>query len=155
MKCKHAKKMISQYMDDELSPSRKSDIESHIRSCASCRDALDEARALHLLFSSAERFAAPYGFAARVLANLGEKEAPRIPRLLGFRPLFLRAAQAALAVVVMTIGIVSGSLLLTERTDSLGQTAVQETFSIDLFQATPPGSIGGIYNTLMRPSYEK
>ena len=155
MKCRHVKKMISQYLDDELSPSRKREIESHIRCCASCRDALEEAQTLHGLFSSAERFPAPYGFAARVLANLDEKEASRIPSLLGFRPLFLRAAQVALALVVMTIGILSGSLLLTERTDRLGQTALQESFSIDLFQATPPGSIGGIYNTLMRPSYEK
>jgi len=142
-------------MDDELSPRRKRDLESHTHSCASCKDALEEARALHVLLSSAERFPAPYGFATRVMANLDEKEALRIPRLPGFRPLVFKAAQVALALAVMTIGIVSGSLLLTERTDGLGQTAVQETFSIDLFQATPPGSIGGIYNTLMRPSYEK
>jgi hypothetical protein len=69
--------------------------------------------------------------------------------------LVFRAAQVVLALVVMTIGIVSGSVLLTERTERFGQTAVQETFSIDLFQATPPGSIGGIYNTLMRPGYEE
>ena len=152
MKCKHAKKMISQYVDDELSPTRKRDIESHIRSCASCRDRLEEARDLHMLLSSAERFPAPYGFATRVLATLNEKKASRIPRLLGFRPLIFRAAQVALAIIVMTIGIISGSLLHTERPDRLGQTAVQESFSIELFQATPPGSIGGIYNTLMRPS---
>jgi anti-sigma factor RsiW len=155
MKCRHAKKMISQYVDDELSPRRKRDLESHIRSCASCKDALEEARALHVLLSAAERFPAPYGFATRVLANLDEKEASQVPRLPGFRPLVFRAAQVALALVVMTIGTVSGSLLLTERNDRLGQTAVQETFSIDLFQATPPDSIGGIYNTLMRPDYEK
>ena len=155
MKCRHVKKMISQYLDDELSLSRKREIESHIRCCASCRDGLEETRALHVLFSSAERFPAPYGFATRVLANLGEKEAHRIPSLPGFTPLIFRTAQVALALVVMTIGIVSGSLLLTARMDRPGQTAVQETFSIDLFQATPPGSIGGIYNTLMRPSYEK
>jgi anti-sigma factor RsiW len=155
MKCRHAKKMISPYVDDELSPRRKRDFESHIRSCASCRDGLQEARALHLLFSSAERFPAPYGFAARVMATLGEKEASRMPGLPGFRPLVFRAAQVVLALVVMTIGIVSGSVLLTERTERFGQTAVQETFSIDLFQATPPGSIGGIYNTLMRPGYEE
>ena len=55
----------------------------------------------------------------------------------------------------MTIGIISGNLLLPERTDPIGQTAVQETFSLDLFQAMPPDSIGGIYGTLMRPSHEK
>jgi anti-sigma factor RsiW len=155
MKCRHAKKMISQYVDDELTPRRKRDFEVHILSCTSCRDALEEARALHMLFSSAERFPAPYGFATRVMANLDGKGASRIPSFLGFRPLIFRAAQVALALVVMAIGIVSGSLLLTERTDRLGQTVVQESFSIDLFQATPPGSIGGIYNTLMRPGYEE
>ena len=147
--------MISQYLDDELSLSRKREIESHIRCCASCRDGLEETRALHVLFSSAERFPAPYGFAARVLANLDEKEASRSRSHLGFRPLFLRTAQVVLALLVMTIGIISGNLLLPERTPPIGQTAVQQTFSLDLFQATPPDSIGGIYNTLMRLGYEK
>ena len=147
--------MISQYVDDELSPSRKRDIESHIRSCGSCRDGLEQTRALHVLFSSAERFPAPYGFAARVLASLDEKEASRIRSLFGFRLLFIRTAQVAFALLVMTIGIFSGNLLLPERKTPSGQTAVQQTFSLDLFQATPPDSIGGIYNTLMRLGYEK
>jgi anti-sigma factor RsiW len=155
MKCRHVRKLISQYIDDELSLNEKKDFDSHTRSCASCREGLEETRTLHQLFASAERFPAPYGFAARVLANLDEKEASRVRRLFGFRPLFLRAAQVAFALVVMTIGIVSGNLLLTERTDHIEQTAVQETFSLDLFQATPADSIGGIYNTLMRPSHER
>jgi anti-sigma factor RsiW len=155
MKCRHVRKMIPQYVDDRLSPSRKRDIESHIESCGSCKDKLEDARALHVLFSSAERFQAPYGFAARVLASLDEKEASRIRSLLGFRPLFLRAAQVVLVLLVMTIGIISGNLLAPERTPPTGQTAVQQTFSLDLFQAAPPDSIGGIYNTLMRGSHEK
>jgi anti-sigma factor RsiW len=155
MKCKHAKKMISQYMDDALSPDEKKDIDSHIRSCASCSEALEETRALHQMFDSVRRFPAPHGFATRVLADLEEKEGSHVLGLFGFRPLFLRAAQVAFALVIMTIGIVSGNLLLVERTEPIGQTAVQETFSLDLFQATPPDSIGGIYNTLMRPSHER
>jgi predicted anti-sigma-YlaC factor YlaD len=146
MKCRHARKMISQYIDEELSPDEKKDFESHIQSCASCKEELEETRALHQLFASAKRFAAPYGFATRVLANLEEKER---------RPFLLRTAQVAFALVIMTIGIISGNLLLAERADHIGQTAVQETFSLDLFQATPPGSIGGIYDTLMRPSHER
>jgi hypothetical protein len=55
----------------------------------------------------------------------------------------------------MTLGVISGNMLLPETTEHIGQTAVQETFSLDLFQATPPGSIGGIYSTLMRPSHEE
>jgi anti-sigma factor RsiW len=147
--------MISQYVDDELSLDEKKDFDSHIESCASCREGLEETRALHRLFASAQRFPAPYGFATKVLANLEEKEGSRLRSLLSVRPFFLRAAQVTFALVVMTIGIISGNLLLAERTDPIGQTAVQETFSLDLFQATPPDSIGGIYNTLMRPSHER
>jgi anti-sigma factor RsiW len=155
MKCRHAKKMISQYMDGELSPDEKKGFDSHVRSCASCKESLEETRALHRLFASARRFPAPYGFAARVLANLEEKEGSRLRGLLSIRPLFLRAAQVAFALVVMTIGIISGNLLLAERSNPGGQAAVQETFSLDLFQATPHDSIGGIYVTLMRPNHER
>ena len=155
MKCRRAEAFISQYVDGELSPDKKKDFESHILRCASCSNALKEIRALHELFASARRFPAPYGFATRVLANLGEKDRSRAERIFGFRPFFLRAAQVAFALVVMTLGVVSGNMLLPERTEHIGQAAVQETFSLDLFQATPPGSIGGIYNTLMRPTHER
>jgi anti-sigma factor RsiW len=155
MKCRHARKLISQYVDDELTPDEKRDFDSHIQSCVSCRKELEETQALHELFASAQRFPAPYGFATRVLANLEEKEQSRARRIFSFRPFFLRTAQVAFAIIVMTVGIISGNLLLPESTDHIGQTAVQEIFSLDLFQATPPGSMGGIYNTLMRPSNEK
>jgi anti-sigma factor RsiW len=146
MKCRHARKMISRYVDDELGLEEKKGFTSHIQSCALCREELEETQALHRIFASARRFPAPYGFATRVLANLEERER---------RPFFLRFAQVAAALVVMAIGIISGNVLLAERTNPVGQTAVQETFSLDLFQATPPDSIGGIYNTLMRPSHER
>lgn len=155
MKCRHARKMISQYVDDELTPDERRDFDSHIKGCASCRNELEETGALHELFASARRFPAPYGFSTRALANLDEKERSREGRFFGFRPLFLRAAQVAVALVVMTIGVISGNLLLAERTDPIGQTAVQETFSLDLFQATPPDSIGGVYMSLMGASNER
>jgi anti-sigma factor RsiW len=73
MKCRHARKSISQYVDNELTPDERKDFDSHIRSCDSCRNELKETQALHELFASAQRFPAPYGFATRVLANLEEK----------------------------------------------------------------------------------
>jgi anti-sigma factor RsiW len=155
MKCRHIRKRISQYIDEDLTPDEKKDFDSHIQGCASCRQELEETRSLHQMFASAPKFPAPYGFATRVLANLEEKEGSRARGLLGFRPFLLRAVQVALALVVVTFGIISGNLLLAERTDHIGQAAVEETFSLDLFQATPPDSIGGIYNTLMRPSHER
>jgi anti-sigma factor RsiW len=154
MKYRHVKKMISRYVDDELTPEEKKDFGAHIRSCASCREELEETRTLHRLFASAQRFSAPYGFSTRVMANLDEKEGSRARGILGFRPLFFRTAQVAFALAVIAIGVIAGNLLLAEKTDHIGQTAIQETFSLDLFQATPPDSIGGIYNTLMRSDYE-
>jgi anti-sigma factor RsiW len=155
MKCRRVKKMISQYVDDELALDEKKDFDSHIQGCAPCREALEETQALHQLFASAERFPAPYGFSERVLTNLEEKEGSQVLGLFVFRPFLLRTAQVAFALVVMTLGVISGNMLLGERTDQIVQTAVQQTFSLDLFQATPPGSIGGIYNTLMESRHEK
>jgi anti-sigma factor RsiW len=155
MRCWHARKMISRYVDNELSPDEKKAFDSHLHRCPSCRQGLEEARALHGMFVSARRFPAPYGFATRVLANLEEKREERLGRLVSIRPFFLRAAQVTSVLVIMTIGIISGNLLLAERTEPVGQRAVQQTFSLDLFQATPPGSIGGIYTMIMRPDHER
>ena len=155
MKCTHVKKMISRYVDEELSRDEKKGFDFHVRSCASCREELEETRALHRLFASAERFPAPFGFTARVLGNLDEKEGARFRDLFDIRPFFLRSAQVTLALVVITVGILSGNLLLAERTQAVEQTAVvREAFSLDLFQATPPDSIGEIYSNFMRPNHE-
>jgi len=148
MECKRTRKMISQYIDEVMGPDEKKDFVSHIRDCAACREVLEESRAVHQMFASVERFSAPYGFATRVLANLVEIEEKREARpwgLLGLRSFFPRAAQVAFALAVMIIGIISGDQLLVDRTRSYGQATVQEVFSLDLFQAMPRDSIGGIY----------
>ena len=155
MKCSHVNKLISQYVDEALSPDEKKDFDSHIKDCALCREGLQEARALRRLFASAERFPAPVGFSTRVLANLAEEENLRFRFLIAIRPFFMRAAQVTFALVVITMGILSGNLLVAEKTETIEQAAVvREAFSLDLFQATPPDSIGGIYSTLMRPNHE-
>jgi anti-sigma factor RsiW len=142
MKCKHARKRISQYLDDELVLDEKEAFALHIRDCAACRVKLEETRAIHKMFANAERFSAPYGFSTRVLANL-EEESTWLRILPSFKSFFLRSAEVAFALAVITIGIVSGNLLLEDKMPVHRQ--VQESFSLDLFQATPPDSIGGIY----------
>ena len=155
MECPSIRQMISPYVDDELSLDEKKAFDSHIQSCAACKKALEKALALHQLFASAERFPAPYGFAAKVLASLEEQQGFRLLRLPTMKPFFLRAAKVAFALGVITIGIVTGSMLLPERINHISQTAVQQTFSLDLFQAMPPGSIGGAYVTIMGAGNER
>ena len=155
MRCKQARQMISQHIDEVLAPDGRNDFASHIRDCAACREELEETCAVHRMFASAERFSAPYGFATRVLANLEEKEGARPWSLLGFRTFFLRTAQVGFALVVMVMGVVSGNLLLTDRTSPHGPMTVAESFSLDLFQAAPPDSIAGVYVALMGASHER
>jgi len=155
MKCLHVRQMISRYVDNELDGDEKKAFDSHLQDCAACRNELQETRAICKRLASAERFHAPFGFTARVLANLQEKEGPRRWSVLGLRPFFLRIAQVGFATIVITIGIFAGKWLMTDTTRPNARVTAREAFSTDLFQAVPPESIGGIYVMLTRASHEK
>ncbi len=149
MKCSQIKKMISPFVDDELGPDQAKIFISHIEGCPACQEALEETKSMRQLFGPAEKFEAPYGFATRVMARIEEKETrPSFWSFFTLHPVFLRAVQVAFALVVIFIGMVSGNLLVTGKTPER-PTTVQESFSLDLFQATPPNSIGGIYVALV------
>jgi anti-sigma factor RsiW len=147
MKCSHIRNMIAPYVDDELTPDEKKIFTSHIQNCPACRQELEEVQSVHELFASAETYPAPLGFTTRVMAHLEEREEAgfsRLWRLITGRPFFLRTVEVAFAMVIMLIGVVSGNLLVADRAP-VKQMSVAESFSLDLFQATPPDSIGGVY----------
>jgi anti-sigma factor RsiW len=157
MKCSRIRNMISQYVDNELAPDEKNLFTSHIQTCPACKEELEEIQSVHQLFASAEAYPAPFGFATRVMAHLEESEETglsRLWRLLTARPFFLRTIEVAFAMVITLIGVISGNLLVADRTPAR-QTSVGETFSLDLFQATPPDSVGGVYVKLMGASDER
>ncbi len=150
MKCSQIRRMVSRYVDDELKPEDRKAFLSHIQSCDTCRKELEETQQVMQILASAERFEAPYAFAERVMARIGETEELRsswLRRMFAGQLLFVRAAQVAFALVVILIGLVSGNIL-TGAGPAERQQAIQDTFSLDLFQATPPGSIGGVYVSL-------
>ncbi len=149
MKCSQIRKMISPYVDGELGPEEKKMFESHLPDCPGCTKELEATESVHRLFASPERFEAPLGFAARVMARIEEREQAR-SSFWGFftlQPAFLRVVEVAFALVIFLIGAFSGNLLMTGRTAGQAPT-VQESFSLDLFQAAPPDSVGGIYMRL-------
>ena len=155
MICSQVKPMISRYVDQDLDPDEKKALEHHIRACSGCKEAVEGQTAIHHLFGSAERFEAPYGFATRVMTRIEENE-KRAP-FWGFftlQPFFLRAVELAFALIVIGIGMVSGNMLVAGRTPERPLT-VQESFSLDLFQATPLDSIGGVYVTLAGATDER
>ena len=123
MKCSQIRKMISPYVDDELSPDEKKIFTSHIQECPACRKELEEIQSVHELFASAERLLCPLGFATRVMANLEETEETASRGCGAFsllRPFFLRTVEVAFALVVMLIGVISGNLLVADRTTQKG-----------------------------------
>jgi anti-sigma factor RsiW len=157
MTCPEARTMISPYIDNELLPDERRDFVAHSETCQACREELAETEELHGLFVVSQRFEAPLGFATRVLAQVNEKEEPWLTRLwqsLAGQSVFLRTAQVAFALVVVLLGIVSGNLLSTGKTTER-QSTVRESFSLDLFSATPPDSIGGAYMRVAGVADEK
>jgi hypothetical protein len=150
MKCQKVRKMVSQYMDEELSPDDRKSFDLHIDGCPFCSQELEEHMAVHNLFATSERFEMPLGFSTKVLAHLqGTEETwlARSWRLLTARPLFLRTVEVAFALAIVLIGMFSGGLLVPDRRPER-QATIEELFSLDLFRATPPGSIGGVYVSL-------
>ena len=141
MKCQKVRKMISPYIDEELTSREREEVGLHLKGCQECRKEMENILTLHQLFASAERFEAPNGFATRVAAGIREEEA--------------RGDVWAFACVVLIVGIISGSLLTGGERTTFRNADVQTTFSLDVFEPTPPDSVGGAYVRLMGAGDER
>jgi anti-sigma factor RsiW len=155
MKCKHAKTMISPYIDAELAGAEINQFLAHIEACAECRHELEETKALSRMFASAERASAPYGFNTRVLAEVAADKNSwnRLSNI--FRPFFVRAAEAAFASIIIIVGIIAGSMLITKTATPANAVGIRTAFHLDAFEAAPPDSIGGVYVVITGGHYEK
>lgn len=151
MGCRRIKKMVSPYIDDGLTAADRETFLQHIGKCRKCSRELTQAQEVHKLFTQAERSPAPYGFTARVMANLEHKRLPGkyLRDIFTFRPLFPCLAKTAFALAVMTLGIIAGSRLIPYQTGIQEQAGTEQAFSLDVFQAAPPDSIGGAYAGIM------
>jgi anti-sigma factor RsiW len=155
MRCLKIRQQISLVIDDQMSSDEKKAFSGHLQNCPDCREALKEAQAVHALLASAEPFPAPYGFTTRVMANLTTEESSPWWSVFSSRPLVLRAMEWGLALIVVLTGMVFGNLLIADRATPNIPAIIQESFSLDLFQATPPGSIDGAYMALAETDHGK
>jgi anti-sigma factor RsiW len=144
-------KLISAYLDKELVLSEKAAFEIHLQGCNSCAHALEEMRSLRAVFANAERYQAPYGFATRVMARTAELEKKKAPWLV---PFFVGFAEAAVLLVVITVGILAGKIM-TNSSSVTPTTNITASLSLDVFDATPPGSLGGAYLAMTEARNEK
>ena len=65
MRCSKIK-LISPYIDGELSGEEKDILELHMNECRECAQELEDLRKIRELFTGAETFKASYGFSTRV-----------------------------------------------------------------------------------------
>ena len=150
MRCNKARKLISPFVDDELSAGEKELFESHIKECGKCRTEFEEMQNVHNLFARSERFSAPYGFSARVLANREINTARKEVSI----PLFPRFASVVVVLIVIGLGVVSGRFLGSSFSlQATGNLAA--SLSLDVFSATPPDSLGGAYLAMTEVRNEK
>ena len=149
MRCSKARKLLSPYIDKELTKAEAELFDAHVRDCITCRTRLEEMQVLHDSFSSMERIHAPLGFATRVMAQAEETKATR----LSLFPVFTRLIEAGLVLTVILIGTRAGNFLGTAF--NRHQTTIASSLSLDTFEAVQPNSIGGAYMAMMEGTNEK
>ena len=143
--------LVSAYMDNELQDADKTAFEVHLRGCVQCSTALLEMKSLRSAFAQAERHQAPPGFAARVMARAAELDRKNSPWIV---PLSVRFAEAAFLLVVITVGILAGTIMMTGST-ATKSADIASTFFLDVFDPAPPGSLGGAYLAMTEVRNEK
>jgi anti-sigma factor (TIGR02949 family) len=68
--CKHVWREVSNYIDGDIDPSVRADIEKHLAHCRHCAAILDSTRNIVYLIADERTFAVPVGFSERLRARL-------------------------------------------------------------------------------------
>jgi anti-sigma factor RsiW len=77
LSCEEVRREISNYLDDDMSPSMRRSLETHLEQCRKCAVLLDSTHNVLVLLADEQRFELPAGFSVRVreiLAKEFEKE---------------------------------------------------------------------------------
>jgi len=150
MNCSKAHIHISPYIDGELQEQDMRRLENHMKDCPKCQAEFEEGKELHNLFAQTEEFKTPYGFHTRVMANLSSGKT----RGFSIFPVFVRFAEAAVIIVVIAFGILSGSLAIKGNAPDKARD-IMAALSLDVFNSAPPGSLGGVYLAMTEVRNEK
>jgi len=71
--CHEVWREISNYIDDDLDPSLRAEIEAHLAQCRHCAALLDSTRNIIVLIADERTFQLPAGFSDRLRARLLEE----------------------------------------------------------------------------------
>jgi predicted anti-sigma-YlaC factor YlaD len=144
MKCSKARRKISLYMDGELESNDKVLLKLHLVQCNRCAKEFEEIERLHSLFAHADRFSAPQGFSMEVMLKVNDYQS----RSFSLSSLFVRFAQAAAVLLAISLGTIPGDLFMNTLSLHQKEEIIITSFSLDIFEALPPDSLGGAYLTM-------
>lgn len=70
MTCKEVWRQISNYIDDDVSPEMRQELELHLAYCRHCSALVDGIHNIIILVADGRTFALPAGFSARLKARI-------------------------------------------------------------------------------------
>jgi len=143
MRCSSCEPLLDRYVEGTLSPRAMIDVSAHLRQCASCRDLLEELKAVDGLLATTRVAELPENFTFAVMAEARSMPAPR-PRahpVWSFIVLYSAAAWVAAVLGVISSGAHPANLFhavssALARTGALSAT-VSANLSHGLSHVTP------------------
>jgi len=160
MRCTESTKLLSEYLDGELSPGDRESLESHLNECARCSGEYQAFLKIHESFKT-RGFDAPPGLAARIIESLPERKSQTEEKadFWSAHTVFTRFAGAFTLMILIAAGTISGSFLaksfITQsNTNSLENGFATASLSLDVFEPAPQDSAIGA-DLLMEGSNEK
>lgn len=157
MDCKKTKALIDEYSRG-CQLEEAGVIEAHLASCESCARELREHSEMTLALAHAPRYKAPAGFSSRVMERIGNEETAKEPglfRWLWSMPAYLKAAEAAAAVLVVAMGVLSAGLISGSLGGGQAAEAYTELASLEELEMVPPGSMGDMYLSMKENGNEQ
>lgn len=112
MKCRQAKKLLSPYIDDELSDAERAALEEHLESCEACRSELEALKKISESLRGIYReVKAPPDFVDKLMKRIQELEEGKNPHLLqdelpSYRNRWLKVAVAVGLALSVGIGAI-------------------------------------------------
>jgi predicted anti-sigma-YlaC factor YlaD len=73
LSCEEVRREISNYLDDDMSPSMRRLLETHLEQCRKCAVLLDSTHNVLVLLADEQRFELPAGFSIRVREMLAKE----------------------------------------------------------------------------------
>ncbi|MFP4026313.1 MAG: anti-sigma factor family protein [Candidatus Brocadiia bacterium] len=155
MKCKNVAEKLSAYLDGELSPTLKREIDNHLRSCPDCLDEIVRMRKVEQSLGEWPSMEIPTNFALDVRTAAEKKlEKPDPKKIIPLFATRVPALARAAAIIAVVIGVGLGSYMSLSSTHREFARLEQDKLTSDaaseqLLSAVPPDSITEAYLELM------